>query len=382
MVIQPHQKEPKIQKVNRNERITGMLQGRKKRQSDSQAQNDKQVDEKAKRKGKKKRNNEGKTSFKKKNQEKHRQHKDGHPHPQILMIQLSHLKCQLYTSDTSLKKWVFHTTAFIISPKCEEPFYDSTETTSYAIPLLSVFTNVEYKVDAKFIYQSEDQAYISEALAIIKAESAHQQTAAPNVPQAMNEEQLISEEEEARLENQRVAEFINTLDEEMAKKLAIRALQKGVGSMDFVDSLPIMETEDDDSTDQEHDVAGDGSPVRVPQASKQSIDQEPVPEWCKCSCCRTMTQDIENKIPLPSLPADFNEGRGVDDWQPRVQLKKQHARGRQRKGLIQFTKKQRNACVHVFKEGLLERQLYNLQHLGDLQEVLFRSSVMLQLWKT
>ncbi|XP_078357408.1 uncharacterized protein LOC144642315 [Oculina patagonica] len=128
-----------------------------------------------------------------------------------------------------------------------------------------------------------------------KAESAHQQTAAPNVPQAMNEEQLISEEEEARLENQRVAEFINTLDEEMAKKLAIRALQKGVGSMDFVDSLPIMETEDDDSTDQEHDVAGDGSPVRVPQASKQSIDQEPVPEWCKCSCCRTMTQDIENK---------------------------------------------------------------------------------------
>ncbi|XP_078357390.1 uncharacterized protein LOC144642293 [Oculina patagonica] len=94
-----------------------------------------------------------------------------------------------------------------------------------------------------------------------KAESAHQQTAAPNVPQAMNEEQLISKEEEARLENQRVVEFINTLDEELAKKLAIRALQKGVGSMDFVDSLLIMEPEDDDSTDQEHDVAGDGSPV-------------------------------------------------------------------------------------------------------------------------
>ncbi|KAL9984645.1 hypothetical protein ACROYT_G006966 [Oculina patagonica] len=93
------------------------------------------------------------------------------------------------------------------------------------------------------------------------AESAHQQTAAPNVPQAMNEEQLISKEEEARLENQRVVEFINTLDEELAKKLAIRALQKGVGSMDFVDSLLIMEPEDDDSTDQEHDVAGDGSPV-------------------------------------------------------------------------------------------------------------------------
>ncbi|KAL9976899.1 hypothetical protein ACROYT_G014240 [Oculina patagonica] len=71
-------------------------------------------------------------------------------------------------------------------------------------------------------------------------------------------------------------EFINTLDEEMAKKLAIIALQKGVGNMDFVDSLLIMEPEDDDSTDQEHDVAGDGSPVRVPQASQKG-------RWSKLS---------------------------------------------------------------------------------------------------
>ena len=80
----------------------------------------------------------------------------------------------------------------------------------------------------------------------------------------------------------------------MAKKLAIRALQ----SMDYVDSLLLMEPEDvNNASDQEHDLAGDAdsSPVRVPQPSRQSINQEPVPEWCKYSCCRTMLQDIENK---------------------------------------------------------------------------------------
>ena len=44
----------------------------------------------------------------------------------------------------------------------------------------------------------------------------------------------------------------------MAKKLAIRAFQRGVGSMDYVDSLLLMEPEDENNTpDQEHDLAGD-----------------------------------------------------------------------------------------------------------------------------
>ena len=86
----------------------------------------------------------------------------------------------------------------------------------------------------------------------------------------------------------------------MAKTLAIRALQRGVGSMDYVDSLLLMEPEDENNaSDQEldlaEDVRADASPVRVPQPSRQSIDEEPVPEWCKCSYCRTMPQDIENK---------------------------------------------------------------------------------------
>ena len=68
--------------------------------------------------------------------------------------------------------------------------------------------------------------------------------------------------------------------------------------MDYSDSLLLMEPEDqNNASDQEHDLAGDAdsSPVRVPRPSRQSIDQEPVPEWCKCSCCRTIPQDIQNK---------------------------------------------------------------------------------------
>ena len=83
----------------------------------------------------------------------------------------------------------------------------------------------------------------------------------------------------------------------MAKTLAIRALQRGVGSMDYVDSLLLMEPEDESkNSDQEPNVADDdASPLSVPLSSTQVIDQEPVPEWCNCSCCRTMPQDMENK---------------------------------------------------------------------------------------
>ena len=71
------------------------------------------------------------------------------------------------------------------------------------------------------------------------------------------------------------------------KTLAIRALQRGVGSMDYVDSLLLMEPEDESNNS--------ASPLSVPLSSTQVIDQEPVPEWWKCSCCCTMPQDMENK---------------------------------------------------------------------------------------
>ncbi|XP_068683280.1 uncharacterized protein [Montipora foliosa] len=127
-----------------------------------------------------------------------------------------------------------------------------------------------------------------------KDESTSQQTALQTAD-ATRQNQL-SEEEEAKLENQRVAEFIDTLDEQTVKALAIKALQRGVGSMEYVDSLLLMEPEDKNASDQEdEDEQGNASSVRVPQPSGQFVDQEPVPDWCKCGCCRTMPQDIENK---------------------------------------------------------------------------------------
>ncbi|CAH3043895.1 unnamed protein product, partial [Porites lobata] len=104
-------------------------------------------------------------------------------------------------------------------------------------------------------------------------ESGNQQTGASNEHQE-NQQQLISEEEEGNLENRRVAEFINTLDEQMVKTLAIRALQRSVGSMDYVDSLLLMEPEDEsNNSDQEPNVADDdASPLSVPLSSTQVID--------------------------------------------------------------------------------------------------------------
>ena len=64
-----------------------------------------------------------------------------------------------------------------------------------------------------------------------------------------------------------------------------------------MDSLLLKEPEDEsNNSDQQSNVADDdASSLSVPPASTQVIDKEPVPEWCKCSCRRTMPQDMENK---------------------------------------------------------------------------------------
>ena len=100
----------------------------------------------------------------------------------------------------------------------------------------------------------------------------------------------------------------------MAKKLAIRALQRGVGTMAFIDMLLIMEDPDESSdessvpplatpldpstsgsssTDQPTPLAS-GAVVPRPTSTMENLS-EPVPEWCKCGQCRTMPQEIENK---------------------------------------------------------------------------------------
>lgn len=91
----------------------------------------------------------------------------------------------------------------------------------------------------------------------------------------------------------------------MVLKLCTRALQRGVGSMDYVDALLIMEdsAEDSDpevehSEDTENTQSNDDQQRTPSQAGLQLPpawqSSEPPPEWCKCGNCRSMSQDIEN----------------------------------------------------------------------------------------
>ncbi|CAH3046566.1 unnamed protein product, partial [Porites lobata] len=134
-------------------------------------------------------------------------------------------------------------------------------------------------------------------------------------------------EQERDMENRRVKEFIQTLDEDLAKKLATRALQRGVGSMDYIDMLLIQEDPEDENDDaalpsslslspqkcqvQHHrtppnlhlhppqptpssisgtSTSGGPSSFRPPPTASMARSSEPVPEWCKCGLCRRMSQ--------------------------------------------------------------------------------------------
>ena len=55
-------------------------------------------------------------------------------------------------------------------------------------------------------------------------------------------------------------DFINTLDSETVKKLCIRSLRRGIGSLDYIDSLLIME-DDLDNDNNEDDIAEVHSPA-------------------------------------------------------------------------------------------------------------------------
>ena len=90
-----------------------------------------------------------------------------------------------------------------------------------------------------------------------------------------------------------------TLDEPMAKSLAIKALQKWIGSMEFIDSLLLME---DEGEEQEMEaaavssIAGTSQEASSVQSPGGSIRREgPLPEWCKCRNCVYMPLAVENK---------------------------------------------------------------------------------------
>ena len=103
-------------------------------------------------------------------------------------------------------------------------------------------------------------------------------------------------------------EFIATLDQDMIKKLAIRSLRRGVGSMDYIHSLLIMEDDLDKTNEpQTEDSSQMGqlsttnsancglSQVEETEASVHAADpsgSQPALAlpWCVCRQCRPMLQ--------------------------------------------------------------------------------------------
>ncbi|KAM7429947.1 hypothetical protein ABFA07_019245 [Porites harrisoni] len=95
---------------------------------------------------------------------------------------------------------------------------------------------------------------------------------------------------------------IQTLDEPMVHKLCVRSLQCGLGSMDYIHSLLIMDDDNDSDTESEHfDVYRE-----TPQESESTDSQHasavagPAPNpsaasnslpWCKCSFCIVVVRE-------------------------------------------------------------------------------------------
>ena len=87
------------------------------------------------------------------------------------------------------------------------------------------------------------------------------------------------------------------------RKLCIRSLRRGVGSMDFIQGLLIMEDDlDEGHEEDESDVTPTpttstdlacsstaGTPDPAPSPSNDAIP------WCKCGVCQIMPQEVESK---------------------------------------------------------------------------------------
>ncbi|CAB3982794.1 Hypothetical predicted protein [Paramuricea clavata] len=56
-----------------------------------------------------------------------------------------------------------------------------------------------------------------------------------------------SEKSQREKENEDVKDIISRLDESLVRKLAIRSLRRGIGSMDYMDTFLIMEDDLDDT---------------------------------------------------------------------------------------------------------------------------------------
>lgn len=97
----------------------------------------------------------------------------------------------------------------------------------------------------------------------------------------------------------------------MAKKLAIRALQRGVGSMDFVDMLLIMEDPDESSEESSHAPLATPLDRSEPSIERSSIVNQATP-WPQIQQQLTLDQLLHWKI-HQSL---FLSGVNVDSVEP------------------------------------------------------------------
>ncbi|CAB4034619.1 Hypothetical predicted protein [Paramuricea clavata] len=102
----------------------------------------------------------------------------------------------------------------------------------------------------------------------------------------------------------------------MAKKLAIRSLRRGIGSMDYVNTLLIMEDDLDEADGSERmgefgessecpsnvpsnaneDIEGSSSMTQNQGPSQDDTPPAELPEWCKCGKCRPMPQEIYQAV--------------------------------------------------------------------------------------
>lgn len=98
----------------------------------------------------------------------------------------------------------------------------------------------------------------------------------------------------------------------MVRKLAIRSLRRGIGSMDYIDTLLIMKDDLDEIDESEQmgefgehssehankddDMQGSSTTAAHNlDPSEDNTSPRELPEWCKCSKCRPMPQEVENK---------------------------------------------------------------------------------------
>ena len=136
-------------------------------------------------------------------------------------------------------------------------------------------------------------------------------------------------------------DFINTLDSMTIKKLCIRSLRWGIGSLDYIDSLLIVENNDKDNDNNEVDIAEAHSPateasiaITPPLQPIPLQEQGPRPEWCVCGNCRNMPLEVEKVCCRKKTVMQKNQDLKNLCLDPHLELSVKSSareRGRQRK---------------------------------------------------